>query len=47
MTMPSSLRELAAVCGQLAILLVEEAKTRSDLVRELFLGGNQTDMSAV
>ncbi|OBK76298.1 hypothetical protein [Mycobacterium sp. 1274761.0] len=46
MNQPESLRQLAAVCAQVALLL-EEAKTRSDLVRGFFLSGNQTDMSGV
>jgi hypothetical protein len=43
---PETLHALAAVCGQLAVLL-EEARTRPDLVRGFFLGGNQTDKSTV
>jgi hypothetical protein len=36
---PETLHALAGVCAQLAVLL-EEAKTRPDLVRGFFLGGN-------
>lgn len=43
---PDALRQLAAVCGQLAILL-EEAKTRDDVVHGFFLGGNQTSIAPV
>jgi hypothetical protein len=43
---PSTLQALAAVCGQLAILL-EEAQTRPDAERGFFLRGNQTDVPAV
>jgi hypothetical protein len=45
-TAPETLQALAAVCGQLAVLL-EEAQTRPDLVRGFFLDGNQTAKSTI